>query len=98
MDSPTGAERTDTMYNIILNGDTTYQPIGEAELVNVGAPAVAVWRVLAYITTDTPDDMGYLNLYALYYPSEDADSVDWGNPDSVEPYGYGYNPNTGRIC
>ena len=86
------------MYNVILNGGTTYQPINDAELVNVGAPAVSMWRVLAYITTDTPDDMGYLDLYALYYPPEDADAVDWDNPDSVEPYGYGYNPNTGHIC
>ena len=92
-----------TMYNTIDVNGVTYQPINDAERVNVGAPAVAMWELLAYIPTEGADDMGYYNLYALRYNDGDPDAIDWDSPADIVPRGgaanqAGYNPDTGHIC
>ena len=91
------------MYNTININGITYQPINDAELTNVGAPAAAMWEILAYIPTEGADDMGCYNVYALRYNDGDPDTIDWDAPVDIVPHGgaanqYGYNPETGRIC
>lgn len=91
------------MYNTININGITYQPINGAELINAGAPAVAMWEILAYIPTEGADDMGCYNVYALRYNDGDPDTIDWDAPVDIVPHGgaanqYGYNPETGRIC
>ena len=91
------------MYNTINVNGTIYLPINEAELINVGAPAVAMWELLAYIPTEGADDMGYYPLYALRYDGVDPDAIDWNTPADIMPHGgsanqAGYNPKTGHIC
>ena len=92
-----------TMYNTIDINGVTYQPINGAERVNVGAPAVAMRELLAYIPAEGADDMGYYNLYAIRYNDGDPDAIDWEAPADIIPHGgaanrAGYNPDTGHIC
>lgn len=91
------------MYNTIDINGTTYQPINDAELINVGAPAVAMWELLAYIPAEGADDIGFYNLYALRYNDADPDTIDWSRPADIVPHGgtanqAGYDPDTGHIC
>ena len=91
------------MYNTIDINGVTYQPINDAERVNVGVPAVAMWELLAYIPAESADDMGYYSLYALRYNDGDPDAIDWETPADIVPHGgaanqAGDNPETGRIC
>lgn len=88
-------------HRIECNG-VIYQPINNAELVNVGAPAVAMWEILAYIPAEGADSMGYYNLYALRYNGENLSDIDWHSPSDIMPHGgagnqYGYNPELGLI-
>ena len=78
-------------------------PITKPELVNVGAPAVAKFMVIAYPADSVPDEHGFFDLYDLFFEGDDLEQIDWDNAAYMVPSGgtcnqRGYNPATGQVC